>query len=53
LKIGEVFTLVKYPRHMYLNIFLKKYKDKKVIIDGFTSIIWEYLVKKINKKINE
>jgi|TARA_B100000787_G_scaffold168099_1_gene156192 phenylacetate-coenzyme A ligase PaaK-like adenylate-forming protein len=33
-----------------INIFLKKYKDKKFIIYGFTSIIWEYLVKKINKK---
>ena len=31
-----------------LNIFLKKYHDKKFFIFGFTSLIYQYLIKKIS-----
>ena len=32
-----------------INLFLKKYGNKKFIIYGFTSIIWEHLIKIIKK----
>ena len=33
-----------------LNYFLKKYKDQKILIFGFTYLLWEYFLKEINKK---
>ena len=34
-----------------LNNFLKKHKNKKFFIFGFTSLIYEYLIKKISSKL--
>lgn len=33
-----------------LNLFLEKYSNKKFLIFGFTSLIYEHFIKKINKK---
>ena len=33
-----------------INNFIENYKNQKVLIYGFTSVIWEYLIERIDKK---